>query len=376
MAYGIAVEFLDTGMGDSTLVQLPPWDRGPLWLVDFGEKGSPSKIPATDATLFLVSRIHEVCKNRGLQLPKVDFLCISHADGDHWNKLDWIIEGKTEDKKNLWEGLGYPTGTKLSIDNLVFGGDWANDFEKRDLTLANLIKSRVTTKVWDLASGDHDVPDQFGNVTPRWSYNLQDPDLATRIYLLSSNLPKKGEHDCNPKSLVLMFQYKQWKLILTGDAEAKTVEPAIIDYYKNSGTFLQAQALKLGHHGSAYSSSEAWLKAVKPAAIFASGDRRWGHPYCDPIARAIQVGSLGQTTNHWFTCSSSGSENDYESKTATLQICTNIWYVVTNKLGITLKGYDGNDHTGAYGLYTGVQWRLQLDSDATYLTHTDQWPLP
>src|SRR5690348_8014282 len=102
MFTGISFEFMDVGMGDGTLVELPPAESGPNWLVDFGERGSPFKTPASDATLFLVDRITTNCYNRGLKTnPYLDFLVITHPDSDHWNKLDWLIEGRNADRTGL-----------------------------------------------------------------------------------------------------------------------------------------------------------------------------------------------------------------------------------------------------------------------------------
>jgi competence protein ComEC len=375
MSEEILFNFLDVGMGDGTLVQIPPSDTGPLWLIDFGEKGSPFKIPIRDATKFLVTRITEVCKKRKVAEPTLDVLAISHADGDHWNKMDWIIEGKTDETTGLWEAAGWKAGTKLKIKTLIFGGDWEGDYEKRYYDLAQLIWDRSTT-VKKLADKDHDKV-KNSQVTPRWIYNSGDKDLETKVYLLSSNHPTKAYGgDCNPKSLVFMFQYRSYKVILTGDAESHVVEPAIIENYKNAPSdFLKAYGLKLGHHGSAASSSEEWLKKVRPAAIFASGDRRWGHPYCNPITRALNVGSIIDKDNRWYSCSSSGSENDYVSTISVKQICTNLWYVVTSKDGITRKYPNGTSYHAPYGEYTGVQWQLQIMSTGNpYITHTDQWP--
>lgn len=378
MAYGIAFEFLDVGMGDATLVQLPPWDRGALCLIDFGEKGSAFKIAARDATWFLIDRITTVCRNKGLNdRPFLDYLFISHADGDHWNKLGWLIDGNMSDEfpdeTDLWATRGkYKSGTTLKIGWLGFGGDWNQDFVAKNKKLANKIRG-ASTNVLGLADKDHDEEDLGSGITkPRFSYKPGDPATATKISLLSSNVPQKEGGDCNPKSLVWQFQYRDLKVILPGDAE-KVVEKRMMDWY--SEDVLRSQVLKLAHHGSAYSSIQEFLDAVRPQAVFATGDKRWGHPYCNPIDRAWPY--LADNQNHYYSCSASGADNDYKSPKTTKNVCTNLWYVVT-KDKETLPGFDGKMHTVDKGLYTGVQWRLQYDSDSAtiYLASTDAWPKP
>jgi competence protein ComEC len=376
MSNGMAFEFLDTGMGDGTLVEFPPWGSGPLWLVDFGERGSPFKVASRDATAFLVQRISDNAKARNLPGPFLDCLCITHADGDHWNKMGWLINGETDVTSKMWEAQGWGAGTKLKIDTLVFGGSWNKDYYRRDSALANLIWTQ-SKSYWPLADKDHDKPNDFGYVAPRWTVNKGNSDLESYVYLLSSNLPSKGASgDCNTKSLVLMFRYKSRKMLLTGDAGSKLVEPQILKWYRDDSiNFLPCFGLKLGHHGSKASSSQAFLDEVKPAAVFASGDRRWGHPYCQPIERAQSVGNLGTISKHWYSCTKTGGDTDYDSNATTEAICTNLWYVVTTKPGITLTWPNGTKSFEPVGTYTGVQWVVQFEADDTvYFNHTKQWP--
>jgi competence protein ComEC len=56
-----------------------------------------------------------------------------------------------------------------------------------------------------------------------------------------------------------MLQYKQFKALFTGDMEAKGEKDLI-----TAGDDLKEDVLKVGHHGSATSSSQAFLDAVQP----------------------------------------------------------------------------------------------------------------
>jgi hypothetical protein len=71
---------------------------------------------------------------------------------------------------------------------------------------------------------------------------------------------------------VLQLAYEGVKVMLTGDATTDT-EQFILG--KMGSTFsLQSDVLKVGHHGSARtSSSKGWIEGVKPAFIFISSDR-------------------------------------------------------------------------------------------------------
>ena len=82
-------------------------------------------------------------------------------------------------------------------------------------------------------------------------------------------LSKKDLKNMNNTSLVLMLHYGSFKMLLTGDAEAP-VEDALQQKY---GTALQADVLKVGHHGSKTSSYWPFISKVKPKyALISCGD--------------------------------------------------------------------------------------------------------
>jgi hypothetical protein len=183
-----------------------------------------------------------------------------------------------------------------------------------------------------------------------------------KVYLLSSNYPTKGTYVPNPLSLCLMFQDdSNNKVIFLGDAEGE-VEADIINYYKNAQAgFLQAYGLKLGHHGSVAGTSVDWVKAVKPKAVFASGDFVWSHPYCETIQRVIDNTTLGTySPNLRYCCGIPGKE--YFNNLSTKQIFINLWYVVLNPAGENMKSNQGNAVTfSQQGTTWGVQWEMEFN---------------
>jgi competence protein ComEC len=75
--------------------------------------------------------------------------------------------------------------------------------------------------------------------------------------------------------------------LLTGDAE-RALEYAVIQ----SGTDINIDLLKVGHHGSRTSTSELLLDATSPetAVISAGEGNRYGHPHPEIIERILQRG--------------------------------------------------------------------------------------
>lgn len=94
--------------------------------------------------------------------------------------------------------------------------------------------------------------------------------------------------DTNNNSIVLRLCYGDIKFLFTGDAE-KRAETSILD----SALVVQAQILKVGHHGSSSSSSTVFLNAVKPeVAIYMAGEgNRYDHPHEETLTALSEVGA-------------------------------------------------------------------------------------
>lgn len=88
-----------------------------------------------------------------------------------------------------------------------------------------------------------------------WTANLHDPNLASTIALV---------------------QYRNVRMLLTGDAE-RAEEQWLLAHAANE---LHADILKVGHHGSSTSSSPEFLDAVHPrvALVSVGAGNSYGHP--------------------------------------------------------------------------------------------------
>ncbi len=108
-------------------------------------------------------------------------------------------------------------------------------------------------------------------------------------------LSKKDLKNMNNTSLVLMLHYGSFKMLLTGDAEAP-VEDALQQKY---GTDLQADVLKVGHHGSKTSSYWPFVSKVKPKyALISCGDFSiYKHPNKNVVGSLTHLGAKVLTTH-------------------------------------------------------------------------------
>jgi competence protein ComEC len=90
-----------------------------------------------------------------------------------------------------------------------------------------------------------------------------------------------GKNDVNENSVVLMLQYRctrcprPFRMLFTGDAGAQSEARMLA-----TGAGLGADVLKVGHHGSAYSSTADFLASVHPRVALISVGRHnlFGHP--------------------------------------------------------------------------------------------------
>ncbi len=101
----------------------------------------------------------------------------------------------------------------------------------------------------------------------------------------------KGEKvkDLNAVSVINLFNFKdKYKFLFMGDAYSAQ-EKELLSYCKeaNNCDELKVDVLKVGHHGSKTSTSDAFLEKTMPkiAVIMAGRDNRYGHPHYEVIER-------------------------------------------------------------------------------------------
>jgi competence protein ComEC len=107
-----------------------------------------------------------------------------------------------------------------------------------------------------------------------------------RLYVLHPRVEEDAHRSLNNTSVVLKLMYGKTSMLLSGDAEVEA-EDRFCPRYRG---FLASDILKVGHHGSATSTSESLLDCVRPAvAVVSVGTRnKFGHPSPATIARLVR----------------------------------------------------------------------------------------
>lgn len=87
----------------------------------------------------------------------------------------------------------------------------------------------------------------------------------------------------NNNSIVAKFIYKNFSILFTGDIE-ELAEKMIVSKYQEK---LKSTIIKIAHHGSKTSSTEEFIKYVKPkiALIGVGENNTFGHPSQSVISR-------------------------------------------------------------------------------------------
>ena len=233
----LRVHMLDVGQGDSILIIAP---GGKTALVDAGNPGNGKKILAA-------------LQREGVA--QIDLLVATHAHADHIGAADEVIKGATV--RNVLDS-GVPNTTKNY-----------EDFLKAIKDRGAALVTAAPGQTFDLGGGA--VLSVLGPVQP----------LFTKDQL------RGGGNEPNANSVVLRLDYGEFSMLLTGDAEAQTEQRLI-----ERDARLDADVLKVGHHGSKYATSESLLRRgeFKAALVSCSADNRYGHPSPEALARLKAAG--------------------------------------------------------------------------------------
>lgn len=86
--------------------------------------------------------------------------------------------------------------------------------------------------------------------------------------------------DANNESVMLFLDYLDTEFLFTGDAEEWAEDQVL-----GAGYNIDADVLKVAHHGSYTGTSETFLKAVSPdyAVISCGKDNKYGHPHDETL---------------------------------------------------------------------------------------------
>lgn len=246
---------LDVGQGDGILVRTP---SGENCMIDGG---------STSEQKIWTYRIGRTMKFEGIR--EIDWWFVSHTDHDH---ISGLLEFLEEYEVNLFGENQHG----ITLHHLVLPYSSIEDEKMAEL---RRIAGEKEIAVHMMQRGDCVAEDEK---------NAGSAGLLCRMHCLAPE-PASLTGDKNEDSLVLLLQYGKFRMLLTGDLEGRG-EQNLLD----SGISLDADVLKVGHHGSKNASSETFLKEVHPenAVISYGKGNQYGHPSAEILERLEDAGSL------------------------------------------------------------------------------------
>ena len=120
--------------------------------------------------------------------------------------------------------------------------------------------------------------------------NINDDVYVEVLWPLDTDSKSISVDDANEHNMVYMIQYSGCKIMVTGDLLEED-EIKMVNHYRGSKA-LKCDVLKVAHHGSKSSSSEAFLDAADPdiAVIQVGRDNFYGHPHAQTLERLEERG--------------------------------------------------------------------------------------
>ncbi|HEY8297138.1 MAG TPA: ComEC/Rec2 family competence protein, partial [Candidatus Baltobacteraceae bacterium] len=243
----LRVTVLDVGQADSIVIQTP---GGHALLVDGGgrlERGAPR--PGDSSAERIGERVVVPFLLRS-GIHHLDALLLSHPHGDHVGGCAPVLR-----KIRVAE---------IADSGQVYGGHAYHD-------------------CLDTAAAER-VPIVYPRAGTVWR-----TDDGVTLTFIGPSLPFiAGKNAINDNSIAFMLEYRHFRMLFTGDAGV-----AAEQRFLNEGVNLHAEVLKVGHHGSAYSSSPTFIAAVNPRYAIVSVGRHnlFGHPAPSTIETLENAGA-------------------------------------------------------------------------------------
>lgn len=329
---GLEVTFLDVGQGDAILISLP---NGGNVFIDGGSTSSKNIYEKV---------IEPFLKYKGVR--RLDFLFLTHSDADHENGWAQALSGNAyiPDIYNLvLNGSDYSKYLELRERALKYGaseygalkydtseGDtseggisgcvtskytgalaWLNNAEAdeinarmegivdidavEDIEDIEDIATALADKDTEILCAEYGMEYVFGECS---IVSLNEPghsdanaNVDRKAYKTGFSKTGTGESE-NDNSIVLLLQYKGKSILFTGDMTSK-MEADVAEAVRYCGVD-SLSILKVGHHGSKYSSSEEFLASIMPqaAVISCAARNTYGHPHKETLQRLEDVGAL------------------------------------------------------------------------------------
>ncbi|MET1175060.1 ComEC/Rec2 family competence protein [Paenibacillus amylolyticus] len=292
------VQFLDIGQGDSTLITTP---EGKHILVDGGGTvsfGNTEQSWKTRRDPYEVGAkvVVPLLKKRGIH--QLDAVIVTHADQDHAGGLQAVLEqipvkrfifnGTTSGKENFDKLLDTAMERKIPLYAIQQGMSYKADKETSLHFIAPDLAHMDVNESGNLPVSEHQNHDSVVFLL----------EMAGASMLFTGDMDAAAEQDLlymiQDGSLAAQFEQKGADIGVTeGFVQRVLTRPLQVDSKDASAASVSIDVLKVAHHGSKTSSTEAWLQYwnAKTAVISAGVNNTYGHPNPGVMERLEATGS-------------------------------------------------------------------------------------
>ena len=233
-AQGLEVNFFDVGQGDAIFIETPSHRQV---LID----GGPSSVI-----------LEKLRKEMPFWDRTIDLVILTHPEKDHLTGLlDVLKRYKVENI--LWTGIVRDTAEYKEWEKLI---------------------KEENAKIYIARAGQQII--------------LARNVLANILYPLE-NLEGKVFKDSNDTSIVAKLTFSENSFLFTGDISKSAEKGLLLGPAEQQ---LQADVLKVAHHGSKTSTSKEFVEAVSPeiAVIQAGRNNSYGHPRQETLDTLAEYG--------------------------------------------------------------------------------------
>ena len=276
------LHFIDVGQGDATLIELPD---GKHVLIDGGGGSSA-------ATKSLLRYLN------ALKITKIDYLVVSHADGDHCGGLKAVL-------------------SQVDVFNAYLPPSFGSEDIKYAEFYAELMKTDCevvysSRAIANIGSADNGV---------NGGYTLS--FLSPTSIMLEDIINGESElTDDNLLSSVIWLDYQGVSTLLMGDAPYKIEEELLshddLGVFEKRGVDLSStEILKVSHHGSGNATSSEFLQYLnaKEGIISCGEGNTYGHPDPSVLTRLTSAGvNVYRTDQDGHICITVSQNGEYMVK--------------------------------------------------------------
>ncbi|WP_336762017.1 ComEC/Rec2 family competence protein [Paenibacillus sp. USHLN196] len=292
------VQFLDIGQGDSTLITTPD---GKHILVDGGGTvnfGNTEQSWKTRRDPYEVGAkvVVPLLKKRGIH--QLDAVIVTHADQDHAGGLQAVLEqipvkrfmfnGTTSGKDNFDKLLNTAMERKIPLYAIQQGMSYKADKETSLHFIAPDLEHMEIETSGSLPVSEHQNHDSVVFLL----------DMAGTSMLFTGDMDAAAEQNLlymiQDGSLAEAFEQRGADLgVAEGVVQRVLTRPLRVNSNNASTKSVSIDVLKVAHHGSKTSSTEAWLQywKAKTAVISAGVNNTYGHPNPGVMERLEATGS-------------------------------------------------------------------------------------